>query len=63
MEVKERRLQGGTTQSFTGTGSAAAQANSISGTLSVTVVRVYPNGNLQVKGERKLSYNSGTEIY
>ena len=58
--VKEERLQGGTTQSFTGTGSAA-QANSISGTLSVTVVRVFPNGNLQVKGERKLSYNSGTE--
>ncbi len=58
--VIEDRLQGGTTQSFTGTGSAA-QANSISGTLSVTVVRVFPNGNLQVKGERKLSYNSGTE--
>ena len=58
--IKEERLQGGTTQSFTGTGSAA-QANSISGTLSVTVVRVFPNGNLQVKGERKLSYNSGTE--
>ena len=58
--VKEDRLGGGTTQAFTGSGSAA-QANSISGTLSVTVVRVFPNGNLQVKGERKLSYNSGTE--
>ncbi len=58
--VKEQNLQGGTTQSFSGTGTAA-QANSISGTISVTVVRVYPNGNLQVKGERKLSYNSGTE--
>ena len=58
--IKEQRLQGGTTQSFSGTGSAA-QANSISGTISVTVVRVFPNGNLQVKGERKLSYNSGTE--
>ena len=46
--IKEDRLQGGTTQSFTGTG-LAAQANSISGTLSVTVVRVFPNGNLQVK--------------
>ncbi len=58
--VDEARLQGGTTQAFTGTGSAA-QANSISGTISVTVVRVFPNGNLQVKGERKLAYNSGTE--
>ena len=57
--IKEDRLQGYYTI-FTGTGSAA-QANSISGTLSVTVVRVFPNGNLQVKGERKLSYNSGTE--
>ena len=58
--IKEDRLQGGTTQSFTGTGTAA-QANSISGTLSVTVVRVFLTETLQVKGERKLSYNSGTE--
>ena len=33
----------------------------MNGTISVTVVRVFPNGNLEVKGERKLSYNSGTE--
>ena len=58
--VDESRLQGGTEQSFQGSGSAN-QANSLTGTISVTVVRVYPNGNLQVKGERKLSYNSGTE--
>ena len=38
------------------------QANSIDGTISVTVVRVYPNGNLEIKGERKLSYNSGNEF-
>ncbi len=58
--VKEDNLKGGTTQAFTGTGTAA-QANSLTGTISVTVVRVFPNGNLEVKGERKLSYNSGTE--
>tara|TARA_B100000989_G_scaffold271309_1_gene227996 strand:+ start:370 stop:1059 length:690 start_codon:yes stop_codon:yes gene_type:complete len=58
--VKENNLAGGTTQSFTGTGTAA-QANTLTGTMSVTVVRVYPNGNMEVKGERKLSYNSGTE--
>ena len=58
--VKEDNLRGGTTQAFTGSGSAA-QANSLTGTLSVTIVRVYPNGNLEVKGQRKLSYNSGTE--
>ena len=59
--VKEDRLQAGTTQSFTGSGTAA-QANTLTGTISVTVVRVFPNGNLEVKGERKLSYNSGTEF-
>ena len=58
--VKENNLAGGTTQSFTGSGTAA-QANTLTGTMSVTVVRVYPNGNMEVKGERKLSYNSGTE--
>lgn len=60
--VKEGNLQGGTTQSFTGSGTAA-QANSLSGTISVTVVRVFPNGNLEVKGERRLAYNSGTEYF
>ena len=58
--IKENNLAGGTTQSFTGSGTAA-QANTLTGTISVTVVRVYPNGNMEVKGERKLSYNSGTE--
>ena len=58
--VDESRLQGGTEQSFQGSGSAN-QANSLTGTISVTVVRVFPNGNLEIKGERKLMYNSGTE--
>ncbi|PPR42178.1 MAG: hypothetical protein CFH30_00680, partial [Alphaproteobacteria bacterium MarineAlpha8_Bin1] len=58
--VKEDNLRAGTTQAFTGTGTAA-QANTLTGTISVTVIRVYPNGNLEVKGERRLSYNSGTE--
>ncbi len=58
--VKEDNLRGGTTQAFTGSGTAA-QSNSLTGTISVTIVRVYPNGNLEVKGQRKLAYNSGTE--
>lgn len=58
--VKEDNLVGGTTQAFTGSGTAA-QSNSLTGTISVTIVRVYPNGNLEVKGQRKLMYNSGTE--
>ena len=32
----------------------------MTGTISVTIVRVYPNGNLEVKGQRKLVYKSGT---
>ncbi len=59
--VKEDNLRGGTTQAFTGSGTAA-QSNSLTGTISVTIVRVYPNGNLEVKGQRKLEYNSGTEF-
>ena len=47
-------------EKFTGT-CTAGQNNSMNGTISVTVVRVFPNGNLEVKGERKLMYNSGTE--
>ena len=58
--VKEGNLTGGTTQAYTGSGTAA-QSNSLTGTNSVTIVRVYPNGNLEVKGQRKLMYNSGTE--
>ncbi len=58
--VKEGNLTGGTTQNFTGSGTAA-QSNSLTGTISVTITRVYPNGNLEVKGQRKLMYNSGTE--
>ena len=31
------------------------------GTVSVTVVRVFPNGNLEIKGSRKVSFKSGNE--
>ena len=44
--VDETRLKGGTTQKFTGTGTAG-QNNSMNGTISVTVIRVFPNGNLE----------------
>ena len=48
------------TNSFTGAGSAA-QSNSLRGFLSVTVVRVYPNGNLEIKGQKKLRLTEGSE--
>jgi flagellar L-ring protein precursor FlgH len=48
------------TNSFKGAGSAA-QSNSLTGYLSVTVVRVFPNGNLEIKGQKKLRLTEGSE--
>jgi flagellar L-ring protein FlgH len=43
-------------------GSAKAnQSNSLSGQISVSVVKVYSNGNLQVQGEKWLMLNNGNE--
>ena len=49
-----------TTNSFSGS-MATNQSNSLSGTLSATVVRVFPNGNLEIKGQKKLRITEGTE--
>lgn len=38
-----------------------AQANSLNGTITVTVAQVLPNGNLMVKGEKWLTLNQGNE--
>ena len=38
-----------------------AQANSLNGTITVTVSQVLPNGNLMVKGEKWLTLNQGNE--
>ena len=44
------------------TGEAEAdQSNQLSGNISVTVVDVYPNGTLLVRGEKWLTLNSGDE--
>ena len=48
------------TNSFAGA-MATNQSNSLSGTLSATVVRVFPNGNLEIKGQKKLRITEGTE--
>ena len=50
----------GANQSFSGAGTAA-QSNSLTGSMTVTVVRVYPNGNLEIKGQKKLILNDGSE--
>ena len=50
-------LTSGTEQSFSGSG-AAAQSNTLSGFLAVTVVRVYNNGNMEIAGQKKLNLNN-----
>ena len=53
-------LSAGTEQSFTGSGSSN-QSNSLSGLISVHVVRVFGNGNLEILGQKKLTLNNGDE--
>ena len=60
--TKNFRLSGSLakTNSFAGS-MATNQSNSLSGTLSATIVRVFPNGNLEIKGQKKLRITEGTE--
>lgn len=46
--------------SFDGSGSAS-QSNQLNGEVSVTVARVYPNGTMLVRGEKRLTLNRGDE--
>ncbi|NEX45251.1 flagellar basal body L-ring protein FlgH [Pseudotabrizicola algicola] len=54
------KLGGSTQQSFSGRG-GAAQSNSFTGRLSVSVVRVLPNGHLEIMGQKRLTLNNGNE--
>ncbi len=42
--------------------SDSAQANSLNGTITVSVSQVLPNGNLMIKGEKWLTLNQGNEF-
>ena len=53
-------LNAGTARTFAGSGSAA-QSNSLSGLLTVTVTRVFDNGNMEIAGQKKLTLNNGDE--
>ena len=53
-------LSAGTEQSFTGSGSSN-QSNSLTGLISVHVVRVFGNGNLEILKSKKLTLNNGDE--
>lgn len=46
---------------FEGNGQAN-QSNSLTGDISVTVVDVFPNGNLRVRGEKRVTLNDGSEF-
>jgi flagellar L-ring protein precursor FlgH len=48
-------------QKFAGAGDASSN-NLFSGNLAVTVIEVYPNGNLLVSGEKQVTINQGTEF-
>jgi flagellar L-ring protein precursor FlgH len=50
----------GSAQTFEGTG-AAQQSNSFTGLVTVSVMRVHGNGNLEVLGQKKLTLNNGDE--
>ncbi len=45
---------------FTGEG-ASAQSNSLTGSITVFVSNVLPNGNLVVRGEKRMTLNTGDE--
>jgi flagellar L-ring protein precursor FlgH len=58
--INDAKLKSGVNKSFSGSGSAS-QSNSLSGRMSVSVVRVLPGGNLEVLGQKKLTLNNGDE--
>jgi len=42
-------------------GGGAEQSNRLDGSIAVTIERVYPNGNLAVRGEKRITLNNGGE--
>lgn len=49
------------TRSFTGSGDSS-QSNSLAGSVSAVVVKRYPNGILQIRGEKQIELNQGSEV-
>jgi flagellar L-ring protein precursor FlgH len=50
-----------TKNSFTGKGKTD-QSNQLNGAISVTVVELLPNGNLKIRGEKRITLNQGDEF-
>jgi len=55
------RTELASTKEFKGAG-LADQRNSLTGNISVTVVELLPNGNLSVRGEKRVTLNQGDEF-
>ena len=58
--IADGAFSSGSSSRFNGSGSAA-QSNSLTGRVSVTVVRVQSNGNLEIMGQKQLTLNNGRE--
>lgn len=50
----------GMNRDFAGSGDSS-QSNSLNGTVTVTVAEVYPNGNLLIRGQKRVWLNQGEE--
>ena len=62
VNIKNHAIQFGFDQESDFSGdSKANQGNSLSGNISVHVLRVLPNGNLMIRGEKWMSLNNGDE--
>ncbi len=59
-ELQEGGLDIDGANDFSGSGGSQA-SNSFTGTITVTVVDVMPNGNLRVHGEKQIAINQGVE--
>ncbi len=53
-------VQADNSRSFSGTGNSS-QSNSLDGQITVTVHQVLPNGNMLVRGEKRVTINRGIE--
>ena len=58
--ISSSDTQMGSTDGFKGAG-AAEQSNQLTGALTVTISKVYPNGTFEIRGEKQLTLSRGEE--